>query len=111
MDEKSWTGIFVGYAQRSKGYRIFDPRTGRVETSRDVRFSEAENYYPLGNVTQGFEEEGQREILEEVELNSGVTSDEIQESVGSRPHNSEHGRELEDEAARTNGEMRRGAAQ
>ena len=27
MDERSWTGIFVGYAQRSKGYRIFDPRT------------------------------------------------------------------------------------
>ena len=79
MDEKSWTGIFVGYAQRSKGYRIFDPRTGRVETSRDVRFSEAENYYPLGNVTQGFEEEGQREILEEGDLNSGVTSEEIQE--------------------------------
>ena len=79
MDEKSWTGIFVGYAQRSKGYRIFDPRTGRVETSRDVRFSEAENYYPLGNVTQGFEEEGQREILEEGDLNSGVTREEIQE--------------------------------
>ena len=80
-----------------------------METSRDVRFSEAENYYPLENVSQGFEEEGQREIPEEVELNSGVTSLKIQESVGSGPQNSESARELQDEAATTNAEMGRGA--
>ena len=28
MDEKSWTRIFVGYAQRSKGYKIFDTSVG-----------------------------------------------------------------------------------
>lgn len=37
-DSKSEKGIFVGYGINTKGYRIYMIRSGKVVTSRDVRF-------------------------------------------------------------------------
>ena len=98
MGEKSWTGIFVGYANRSKGYRIYDPRTGKVETSRDVTFSEMETYYPLDTVGQAFEDEGQRNTPVDVEPHSEVTDLRLQDSVASGSQGAEQLRDLEAEA-------------
>ena len=74
MEERSWTGIFVGYATASKGYRVYDPRTGKIETSRDVRFSENETYYPVETVSGKFQDEGRGAEPEEIEFHSTVTT-------------------------------------
>ncbi len=74
MEERSWTGIFVGYATVSKGYRVYDPRTEKVETSRDVRFSENETYYPVATMSGKFQDEGRGAEPDEVEFHSIVTT-------------------------------------
>ena len=74
MDERSWTGMFVGYSTVSKGYRVFNPSNGKVVISRDVRFAESETYYPLEAVSGKFQDEGRGVIPEEVEFESTVTS-------------------------------------
>lgn len=39
-DKKSKRGVFVGYSDNTKGYRIFYPSENKVELSRDVVFDE-----------------------------------------------------------------------
>jgi hypothetical protein len=36
--------VFIGYAESSKAYRIFDPGTQRVHTTRDVVFDEGRGW-------------------------------------------------------------------
>jgi transposase InsO family protein len=38
LDDRSTPGVFIGYAEGSKAYRILDPGTQRVRTTRDVVF-------------------------------------------------------------------------
>ena len=38
--DRSTPGVFIGYAEGSKAYRILDPMTQRVRTARDVVFDE-----------------------------------------------------------------------
>jgi hypothetical protein len=38
LDDRSTTGVFIGYAEGSKAYRILDLGTQRVCTTRDVMF-------------------------------------------------------------------------
>ena len=33
-------GVFMGYPNGTKGYKIYDPKSGKIITSRDVRFAE-----------------------------------------------------------------------
>lgn len=40
LDEKSIECIFVGYANNAKGYRLYDPESGKIIISRDVIFIE-----------------------------------------------------------------------
>jgi len=40
LDDRSTPGVFIGYAEGSKAYRILDPETQRVRTARDVVFDE-----------------------------------------------------------------------
>ena len=40
LDDKAESMVFVGYSTRSKGYRLYDPRTMKVVTRRDVQFHE-----------------------------------------------------------------------
>ena len=36
LDDRSTPGVFIGYAEGAKAYRILDPTTRRVRTARDV---------------------------------------------------------------------------
>lgn len=76
FDFKSWAGIFIGYYDRSKAYKIIDLDSMRVHISRDIRFfeekpwnwssvadSDALNYEPS-------REEGVTNSNEEVEVSS-----------------------------------------
>ncbi len=38
-----WKGIFVGYSPHSPEWLIFDPRSGNVRASSNVRFAENES--------------------------------------------------------------------
>ena len=40
MDPSRKKGLFVGYSEQSKAYRIYIPRHLQIELSRDVAFDE-----------------------------------------------------------------------
>ena len=40
LDDRSTPGVFIGYAEGSKAYRILDPETQHVCTACDVVFDE-----------------------------------------------------------------------
>jgi hypothetical protein len=40
LDDRSTPGVFIGYTEDSKAYRILDPGTQRVHTTHDVVFDE-----------------------------------------------------------------------
>jgi hypothetical protein len=40
LDDRSISGVFIGYAEDSKAYRILDPGTQCVRTTCDVVFDE-----------------------------------------------------------------------
>jgi hypothetical protein len=44
IDDRSTPGVFIGYAEGSKAYRILDPGTLRVRTARDVVFDEGRGW-------------------------------------------------------------------
>jgi hypothetical protein len=44
LDDRSTPGVFIGYAEGSKAYRILDPGTQRVHTTRDV-FNEGRGWH------------------------------------------------------------------
>jgi transposase InsO family protein len=44
LNDKSITGVFIGYAVGSKAYRILDPGTQRVRTTRDVVFDKGRGW-------------------------------------------------------------------
>ena len=40
LDPSGMKGLFVGYSEQSKAYRIYIPRHHQIELSRDVKFDE-----------------------------------------------------------------------
>ena len=42
MDDRGEKGIFIGYSEESKAYKLYHPQTGKVTVSRDVIFKEDE---------------------------------------------------------------------
>ncbi|KAL6311410.1 hypothetical protein AAG906_035533 [Vitis piasezkii] len=40
LDKKAKPGVFIGYSNSSKAYRIFQPQNGKILVSRDVKFME-----------------------------------------------------------------------
>jgi hypothetical protein len=44
LDDRSTPGVFIGYAEGSKAYRILDPGTQRVRTTRDAVFDEGRGW-------------------------------------------------------------------
>jgi hypothetical protein len=44
LDDRSTSGVFIDYAEGSKAYRILDPGTQRVRTTRDVVFDKGRGW-------------------------------------------------------------------
>jgi hypothetical protein len=44
LDDRSTLGVFIGYAEGSKAYRILDPGTQRVRTMRNAVFDEGREW-------------------------------------------------------------------
>jgi len=44
LDDQSTPGVFIGYAEGVKAYRILDPATQRVRISRDIVFDEGRGW-------------------------------------------------------------------
>jgi hypothetical protein len=44
LDDRNIPGVFIGYAEGSKAYRILDPGTQRVRTTCDVVFDEGQGW-------------------------------------------------------------------
>jgi hypothetical protein len=44
LDDRSTPGVFIGYAEGSKAYRILDPGTQHVRMTRDVVFDEGRGW-------------------------------------------------------------------
>jgi hypothetical protein len=44
LDDRSTPGVFIGYAEGSKAYRLLDPGTQRVHMTRDVVFDEGRGW-------------------------------------------------------------------
>jgi hypothetical protein len=44
LDDRSTPGVFIGYVESSKAYRILDPVTQRVRTTHDVVFDEGRGW-------------------------------------------------------------------
>ncbi|KAL6314036.1 hypothetical protein AAG906_011771 [Vitis piasezkii] len=40
LDKKAEPGVFIGYSNSSKAYKIFQPQNGKILVSRDVKFME-----------------------------------------------------------------------
>ncbi|KAI4357146.1 hypothetical protein L6164_001113 [Bauhinia variegata] len=40
LDKKAEPGVFIGYSETGKAYRIFQPQNGKILVSRDVKFME-----------------------------------------------------------------------
>jgi hypothetical protein len=44
LDDRSTPGVFIGYAEGSKAYRILDPGTQRVRTTRNIVFDKGRGW-------------------------------------------------------------------
>nr|KYP44288.1 Retrovirus-related Pol polyprotein from transposon TNT 1-94 [Cajanus cajan] len=44
LDKKAEPGVFIGYNNTSKAYRIFQPQNGKILVSRDVKFMEEKQW-------------------------------------------------------------------
>ena len=44
LDDRGKPGVFIGYKEGAKAYRILDPVTQRVKISRDVFFNEGRGW-------------------------------------------------------------------
>ncbi len=48
LDARAREGMFVGYSENSKGYKVWDAITGKMLVSRDVRFDESNEEVTVG---------------------------------------------------------------
>ena len=40
LDDHNVEFVFIGYDSRTKGYKLYDPCSGKITVSRDVEFDE-----------------------------------------------------------------------
>lgn len=72
-DVKSQEGVFVGYSENSKAYRVWYPKCNRVEVARDVVFKKVSEYVAIDNTDECSENTPKTNIQEQQPLvNSSV---------------------------------------
>ncbi|KAE8721174.1 hypothetical protein F3Y22_tig00016637pilonHSYRG00095 [Hibiscus syriacus] len=62
LEDKSKKYIFIGYDEKTKGYKLFDPISKKVMVSRDVRINEASEW-DWNNSTEAIIEVGESSIV------------------------------------------------
>lgn len=50
LDDKSEKCIFIGYSERTKAYKLYNPKTKKFVIRRDVRFDE-KSFYDFSGVS------------------------------------------------------------
>ena len=70
LDAKSLKCVFVGYPEGKKGYKLYNPATRKMITSRDVIFAESEFEY------RGVTENEPDELLPEMWFKMNITDNE-----------------------------------
>ena len=109
-EPKSKKVIFVGYTNTAKNFRLYDPRTRRVEVSKHVKFNELTNHTQV-NSTE--EEELQPKVIHKVDLEPMVSqngpelrdqsnsvlemSEDSQQTQRAQPNNSETNHDYSDQ--------------
>ena len=64
MDPSGRKGVFVGYSESAKAYRIYIPGQRKIELSRDVTFEEDIAYRRSGHAeSDSDEQEAPQEVL------------------------------------------------
>ena len=71
LDSKTRKSILMGYGTETKGYRLYDPKCGKVFYSRDVKFNELE----CGVEKESSERDERRYVELELPCDDEVTSD------------------------------------
>lgn len=99
FDVRSKKGIFIGYAEQSKGFRVWLPESRKVEITRDVKFLEdsldasktsSEDFYP--------EDASRIQSVDQKVTNDNVDIEMISEPLNAAPENLEEVDEEPEEA-------------
>lgn len=85
FDDKSEKCIFIGYSDRTKRYKLFNPKTSTVIISRDVEFLEHEEW----NWTHKKFEDMGIHLLEDSDVVEKEVAVPQQQSISPVPHLSE----------------------
>ena len=87
LEVKSRKSIFIGYPEGTKGYKLFDPSSGKFIRSRDVIFQERnqvgatyeENFLEVGQVGEKRVRRPAARYVEGCHVTSSLTADNIDE--------------------------------
>ncbi|CAB0016811.1 unnamed protein product, partial [Nesidiocoris tenuis] len=110
LDPKAERLMFVGYSDVSKGYRLFDPKTAGVRTSRDVVFVEDEMFFASKEASNHGRQEGESvplvevlgDAVEETRIHDG-DSDSLSSQTGSADSAESDGEDFGETAPVNNG--------
>lgn len=98
-DKKSTKSILVGYSETTKGYRLYNPETNKITTSRDVHVIEPKsryddiNFYVEQNPTEESPEDSAIGDPDELSLDEQAPSEEVTNvSIPENPRRSERKR-------------------
>lgn len=83
-DPKGERGIFVGYGETTKGYRIYFPERRMVDIKRDIVFIKKENEVNGEEIEQQFEEAQENSKMEDQPEKTEERNIEIEEQGSSR---------------------------
>ena len=77
LEDKSKRYIFIGYDEKTKGYKLLDPINKKVMVSRDVRVNEASEW-DWNNSTEDIIEVGESSVVAPTSMstNSETTDNE-----------------------------------
>jgi hypothetical protein len=77
LEDKNKRYIFIGYDEKTKGYKLFDPISKKVMVSRDVRVNEASEW-DWNNSTEVIIKVGESSVVAPISIptNSETNDDE-----------------------------------
>lgn len=92
LDDKSVAGVLLGVSNESKGYRVYNPLTKKIITSRDVVFEEDKQWNWTSmeeNHEENLEWENEERVSKQVEEENSQSREEREEFTDGRNEDSE----------------------